>query len=129
MADRGYREIISYAFVDPLTQQQLFPDTPTLKLANPISADLSEMRVSLWPGLINACRENLRRQQTRVRLFEIGSKFNVSKNAPSQELQEIETLARHCNGNTLAAAVGQSERSGGLLRCEGRCARGIDADR
>jgi phenylalanyl-tRNA synthetase beta chain len=98
MADRGYREIISYAFVDPLTQQQLFPDTPTLKLANPISADLSEMRVSLWPGLINACRENLRRQQTRVRLFEIGSKFNVSKNAPSQEPQEIETLAGIATG-------------------------------
>jgi phenylalanyl-tRNA synthetase beta chain len=98
MADRGYREIISYAFVDPLLQQQLFPDTPTLKLANPISADLGEMRVSLWPGLINACRENLRRQQTRVRLFEIGSKFNVSKNAQSRELQEIETLAGIATG-------------------------------
>jgi phenylalanyl-tRNA synthetase beta chain len=98
MADRGYREIISYAFVDPLIQQQLFPDTPTLKLANPISADLSEMRVSLWPGLINACRENLRRQQTRVRLFEIGNKFNVSKNAQRQELQEIETLAGIATG-------------------------------
>jgi phenylalanyl-tRNA synthetase beta chain len=98
MADRGYREIISYAFVDPLMQQQLFPDTPTLKLANPISADLSEMRVSLWPGLINACRENLRRQQTRVRLFEIGNKFNVSKNAQSQEWQEIETLAGIATG-------------------------------
>jgi phenylalanyl-tRNA synthetase beta chain len=98
MADRGYREIISYAFVDPLTQQQLFPDTPTLKLANPISADLSEMRVSLWPGLINACRENLRRQQTRVRLFEIGSKFSVSANAQNPELQEIETLAGIATG-------------------------------
>ena len=98
MADRGYREIISYAFVDPLMQQQLFPDTPTLKLANPISADLSEMRVSLWPGLINACRENLRRQQTRVRLFEIGSKFNVSTNAQNPELQEIETLAGIATG-------------------------------
>jgi phenylalanyl-tRNA synthetase beta chain len=97
MADRGYREIISYAFVDPLIQQQLFPDTPTLKLANPISADLSEMRVSLWPGLINACRENLRRQQTRVRLFEIGSKFNVSKNARNG-LQEMETLAGIATG-------------------------------
>jgi phenylalanyl-tRNA synthetase beta chain len=56
------------------------------------------MRVSLWPGLINACRENLRRQQTRVRLFEIGNKFNVSKNAQSQELQEIETLAGIATG-------------------------------
>jgi phenylalanyl-tRNA synthetase beta chain len=98
MADRGYREIISYAFVDPLLQQQLFPDTPSLKLANPISADLSEMRVSLWPGLINACRENLRRQQTRVRLFEIGNKFNFVKDSPDQELQEVETLAGIATG-------------------------------
>jgi phenylalanyl-tRNA synthetase beta chain len=98
MADRGYREIISYAFVDPLLQQQLFPDTVSLKLANPISAELSEMRVSLWPGLILACRENLRRQQTRVRLFEIGNTFNVPKGAGSHELQEIETLAGIATG-------------------------------
>jgi phenylalanyl-tRNA synthetase beta chain len=98
MADRDYREIISYAFVDPLLQQQLFPDTPSLKLANPISAELSEMRVSLWPGLVHACRENLRRQQTRVRLFEIGSKFNISKDPRSLELQEVETLAGIATG-------------------------------
>ena len=75
MADRGYREVITYSFVDPRLQQQLFPDTPSLKLANPISADLADMRVSLWVGLVQACRENLRRQQTRVRLFEMGKKF------------------------------------------------------
>jgi phenylalanyl-tRNA synthetase beta chain len=111
MADRGYREIISYAFVDPLLQQQLFPDTPTLKLANPISADLSEMRVSLWPGLVNACRENLRRQQTRVRLFEIGSKFNVSKNAQSNELREIETLAGIATGTRWPQQWGSQSES------------------
>jgi phenylalanyl-tRNA synthetase beta chain len=99
MADRDYREIISYAFVDPLLQQQLFPDTPSLKLANPISAELSEMRVSLWPGLVHACRENLRRQQTRVRLFEIGSKFNISQDPRSPELQEVETLAGIATGS------------------------------
>jgi phenylalanyl-tRNA synthetase beta chain len=92
MADRGYREVISYAFVDPGLQQQLFPDVPTLKLANPISAELSEMRWSLWPGLIDACRENLRRQQTRVRLFEIGSNF-VMQNGQAGSLNEIEALA------------------------------------
>jgi phenylalanyl-tRNA synthetase beta chain len=98
MADRGFREIISYAFVDPLLQQQLFPDAPSLKLANPISADLSEMRLSLWPGLLNACRENLRRQQTRVRLFEIGNKFIMTKNGQAAELKEIETLAGIATG-------------------------------
>jgi phenylalanyl-tRNA synthetase beta chain len=91
MADRGYREVITYSFVDPVLQQQLFPSTPSLALSNPISADLADMRVSLWVGLLQACRENLRRQQTRVRLFEIGKKFQVGEQAG--ELREIETLA------------------------------------
>jgi phenylalanyl-tRNA synthetase beta chain len=98
MADLGYREMISYAFVDPNLQQQLFPDVPALKLANPISADLSEMRVSLWPGLVHACRENLRRQQSRVRLFEIGNRFNVSREA-GNDLQEVESLAAIATGS------------------------------
>ena len=89
MADAGYREVITYTFVDPLLQRQLFPNEPGLALANAISADLSEMRVSLWPGLIEAARENLHRQQVRVRLFEIGKKFEVRDG----HLREIETLA------------------------------------
>ena len=89
MADQGYREIISYTFVDPSLQRRLFPNTAALALANPISAELSEMRISLWPGLVQAARENLRRQQTRVRLVEAGTKFEVREG----NLCEIETLA------------------------------------
>jgi phenylalanyl-tRNA synthetase beta chain len=98
MADRGYREIISYTFVDPVLQQQLHPNTPTLMLANPISTEMSVMRVSLWPGLVQTCRENLRRQQTRVRLFEMGNKFEVIKAHAVEELREIETLAGIATG-------------------------------
>jgi len=98
MADRGYREVITYSFVDPAIQQQLFPDRPSLRLANPISADLSDMRVSLWTGLVQACRENLRRQQTRVRLFEIGKKFHVHGKDQGGDLEEIETLAAIATG-------------------------------
>ncbi|HEY6621242.1 MAG TPA: phenylalanine--tRNA ligase subunit beta [Steroidobacteraceae bacterium] len=106
MADRGYREMISYAFVDPNLQQQLFPDVAALKLANPISADLSEMRLSLWPGLVHSCRENLRRQQPRVRLFEIGSKFNFTPG--TRELEEIESLAGIATGSRWPQQWGSS---------------------
>jgi phenylalanyl-tRNA synthetase beta chain len=104
MADCGYREVITYSFVDPALQQQLFPGTPILRLANPISADLADMRVSLWIGLVQACRENLRRQQTRVRLFEIGKKFELQSKSQGNlfheqgDLQEIETLAGIATG-------------------------------
>jgi phenylalanyl-tRNA synthetase beta chain len=95
MADRGYREAITYTFVDPLLQQQLFPDAHGLILSNPISADLGVMRVSLWTGLVHACRENLRRQLNRVRLFEIGNKFQVTGDA----MREVETLAGIATGS------------------------------
>jgi phenylalanyl-tRNA synthetase beta chain len=101
MADAGYREVISYSFVDPLLQRELFPQQPALALANAISAELSEMRVSLWAGLIQATRDNLRRQQARVRLFEIGNKFDLrapSAQAPATVLHEIETLAGIATG-------------------------------
>lgn len=94
MADRGYREAITYSFVDPEVQRLLFPESPSLALSNPISADLGEMRVSLWSSLVPACRENMRRQQSRVRLFEIGTKFVIAGSA----LREIETLAGVATG-------------------------------
>lgn len=94
MADAGYREAITYTFVDPSLQRLMFPETPALALSNAISADLSEMRVSLWPGLVAACRDNMRRQQGRVRLFEIGSKFDVT----GSELREIDTLGGVATG-------------------------------
>jgi phenylalanyl-tRNA synthetase beta chain len=94
MADRGYREAITYTFVDPAVQRLLFPEAPALALSNPISAELGEMRVSLWSSLIPACRDNMRRQQSRVRLFEIGNKFDVAGGA----LREIETLAGVATG-------------------------------
>ena len=89
LAMRGYQEAVSYAFVDPQLQQQLFPDAPALSLANPIASDLSAMRVSLWPGLLKAAVENQRRQRERIRLFEHGARFECRDGAT----HEIDTLA------------------------------------
>jgi phenylalanyl-tRNA synthetase beta chain len=72
---RGYQEAIHYAFVDPGMQQRLFPGSEPVRLANPIAADLAVMRTSLWPGLLKGVIENQRRQQDRVRLFEVGAVF------------------------------------------------------
>jgi len=87
LVDRGYQEAITYSFTDPKIQQLLFPDTAGLALANPISAELGVMRLSLWPGLIQVLSANQRRQQPRIRLFEIGRKFSADGK------QEINVLA------------------------------------
>ncbi len=72
---RGYQEAITYSFVDPKVQQVLFPNDAALTLPNPISADMSAMRLNLWPGLLQAVQYNQNRQQNRLRLFEYGLKF------------------------------------------------------
>jgi phenylalanyl-tRNA synthetase beta chain len=47
------------------------------------------MRVSLWPGLIQALGENQRRQQARVRLFEIGRRYAPSDGTETEVLSGL----------------------------------------
>jgi phenylalanyl-tRNA synthetase beta chain len=88
----GYQEIVSYSFVDPVLQGLLFPDSVGIALSNPISSELSAMRVSLWPGLLQALDQNVSRQQERIRLFEIGVKFNL-QDAETKEINSMAGLA------------------------------------
>ncbi len=97
LVQRGYFEAITYSFVDPALQALLCPGEEALALANPISADLAQMRVSLWPGLVRALVENQRRQQGRVRLFEVGRKFCLDQGA----LSEVGAIAGIAAGPTL----------------------------
>ena len=84
MVARGFQEAITYSFVAPELQAAILPDAVSPVLANPISADLSVMRASLFPGLVRAMEHNLNRQQTRVRLFETGLVFNGELDQLSQ---------------------------------------------
>lgn len=75
LVERGYQEAITYSFVDPQLQAQLNPGVNGVQLANPLAADLSEMRTSLWTGLLQALQHNQKRQQPDIRLFETGLRF------------------------------------------------------
>ena len=75
LVGRGYQEVITYSFVDPELQKMIEPDLLAVPLVNPISADMGVMRTSLWPGLLNTAVYNLNRQQSRVRIFEVGQCF------------------------------------------------------
>ncbi|HEV2703011.1 MAG TPA: phenylalanine--tRNA ligase subunit beta [Steroidobacteraceae bacterium] len=102
---RGYHETISFAFVDPALQAQLFPGIETLALANAIASDLSVMRVSLWPGLVRAALDNQRRQQDRIRLFGHGARFVVQQG----KVSEVDSLAGIALGRRLPEQWGSSE--------------------
>jgi phenylalanyl-tRNA synthetase beta chain len=75
LVDRGYQEAVTYSFVDPKIQHILHPEQPEITLPNPISSEMSVMRLSLWSGLLDAVLYNQNRQQSRVRLFETGLRF------------------------------------------------------
>lgn len=85
----GYQEAISYSFVDAKLQQLLDPAYSALSLVNPISPELAVMRTNLWPGLVQTILYNLNRQQSRLRLFEIGQRFRKA----NDELQQQQVLA------------------------------------
>jgi phenylalanyl-tRNA synthetase beta chain len=106
LASRGYQEAVTFAFVDPALQERLFRSNAALTLANPLSSDMSAMRVSLWPGLLKAARDNERRQQERVRLFEQGARFEP---ASGDGAQEIATLAGLASGARLPEQWGVSK--------------------
>lgn len=86
--DSDYQEIVSYSFVDPDVQTLLHPTQDALILPNPISREMSAMRVSLLAGLLGAVSYNQNRQQTRVRLFESGLRFIPDANAENGVRQE-----------------------------------------
>jgi phenylalanyl-tRNA synthetase beta chain len=82
---RGYQEAVTYSFIDPELQARVNPSLQPIRLANPISSEMSEMRTSLWPGLIKAVQYNLNRQKSRLRLFEHGLRFYSQVNEIKQE--------------------------------------------
>ena len=89
LVDADYQEAITYSFVDPKVQTLLHPEIEALVLPNPISVEMSAMRVSLLSGLLGAVLYNQNRQQNRVRLFETGLRFIPDANAEFGVRQEF----------------------------------------
>jgi phenylalanyl-tRNA synthetase beta chain len=81
---RGYFEAVTYGFIDAESSELVSPGGEPVRLANPISADMGVMRRSLWPGLLRVARENMSRQQSRLKLFEIGNEFAAGNGVPHE---------------------------------------------
>jgi phenylalanyl-tRNA synthetase beta chain len=75
LAARGLVEAVSYSFMS-LKQAAYFGGVPeSLKLLNPISADLDVMRPSILPNLLDAARRNAGRGLKDCALCEIGPQY------------------------------------------------------
>ncbi|MBV8775314.1 MAG: phenylalanine--tRNA ligase subunit beta [Deltaproteobacteria bacterium] len=100
MVGCGMVEAKTLAFIAPVENQR-FPgffagksataQVEPLKVVNPLSAELSEMRLSLLPGLMAALRFNLNREASAFHSFEIGKVFSLvdGNGAEAQRLGAI----------------------------------------
>jgi phenylalanyl-tRNA synthetase beta chain len=92
LAARGLVEAVTWSFVSK-EEAELFGGGKTeLALANPIAAELSDMRPSLIPGLVTAAQRNADRGFPDIGLFEVGQIFKGDK--PEDQLTSASGLRR-----------------------------------
>jgi len=72
LAGRGMNEAVTYSFVSAAHARLFGGDDETLKLENPISADMDMMRPSGFPALVAAAARNQARGFAELGLFETG---------------------------------------------------------
>lgn len=75
LAGRGFQEVVNFAFVEEGWERDFCANGDPIRLANPIASQMSVMRTSLIPGLAANLATNRKRQQSRVRVFELGRCF------------------------------------------------------
>jgi phenylalanyl-tRNA synthetase beta chain len=84
LAARGMVEAVTWSFIAKLHAEMFGGGQAELALANPIAADLSDMRPSLLPGLVAAAQANADRGFPDLALFEVGQVFKGDR--PEQQL-------------------------------------------
>ena len=75
LAARGMVEAVTWSFISKPHAELFGGGQAELALANPIAADLSDMRPSLLPGLVRAAQANADRGFSDLALFEVGQVF------------------------------------------------------
>jgi phenylalanyl-tRNA synthetase beta chain len=78
----GYNEVVNYSFVSPSMNSLSDSKADMIDLQNPISIEMSVMRNSLWPGLLNNLSHNIKRQHKDIKIFEVGKHFSSRKRRP-----------------------------------------------
>ena len=71
----GYQEVITYSFVPDAWEEDFAGNHAPVRLANPIASTMNVMRSTLIGGLVGALQANLNRDESSVRLFEVGRCF------------------------------------------------------
>jgi phenylalanyl-tRNA synthetase beta chain len=113
LAARGLVEAVTWSFISKPQAEVFGGGAPELALANPIAADLSDMRPSLLPGLIASAQANTDRGFADLALFEVGQVFKgdrpqdqfVAAAGLRHGLASSNGMGRHWSGSVTADAL------------------------
>ncbi|MEL6520167.1 MAG: phenylalanine--tRNA ligase subunit beta [Pseudomonadota bacterium] len=86
VAALGYNECVTYSFIDQPAAALFGGGDLDTQLENPISSEMSHMRPSLLPGLLQAAARNQARGTADLALFEIGAAFEGGEPGEQQVL-------------------------------------------
>ena len=76
LAGLGLREVVTLSLIDPVLRNTYgYAAEGAITLRNPLSADLSELRLSLLPSLVEVVRRNNAVGERDVQIFEIGRAY------------------------------------------------------
>jgi len=102
----GCHEAMTYSFLSH-ADAKAFSGGQAIELANPLNEELSVMRTSLVPGMLEMLAHNLNRDVKDVRLFEAGHIFE----SLAGKVNEVPAICLGATGNAGAASVHASARA------------------
>ncbi|MBU0727123.1 phenylalanine--tRNA ligase subunit beta [Patescibacteria group bacterium] len=90
---RGFDEIYTFAFLGPelLAKCLMEANSESIEVENPISADMSLMKQSLLPRMLETITDNLR-YKNQFRLFELNPLYNKKGNSHEEKSALIATV-------------------------------------
>src|SRR3954467_3628832 len=113
LAARGMVEAVTWSFISKQAAELFGGGQSELVLANPIAADLTDMRPSLLPGLVATAQANADRGFGDVALFEVGQIFRsdrpqdqlVAASGVRHGFASSKGMGRHWSGSAMANAL------------------------
>ncbi len=112
LTDRGFQEVVNFAFVEEAWEKDFAANVDLIRLANPIASQMSVMRSTLISGLVANVVTNLKRRQNRVRFFETGRCFfRDSEGSPVKGFRQPWKIAGLAYGSVLPEQWGSDSRN------------------
>jgi phenylalanyl-tRNA synthetase beta chain len=127
LAARGMVEAVTWSFITKQAAELFGGGKPELVLANPIAADLTDMRPSLLPGLIATVQANADRGIGDAAIFEVGQIFKgdrpedqfIAASGVRRGIASAKGLGRHWTGSPVATAFDAKADAWAVLAAAG----------